>query len=201
MVKEMKKGLLFIHGKGGNAKEAEHYKKLFPEDDVDGLDYRAQTPWDAKEEFCRFFDSFNEKHNHIIIVAVSLGAFLALNAFKKKPIERAYFISPIVDMEELIRDMMKRANVTECELKQKKVVHTDLGEDLSWKYLSYVIKNPIRWNVPTKILYGGMDGLISVDTMKAFAKTHNADLTVMENGEHWFHTDEQMAFLDNWISK
>ena len=21
----------------------------------------------------------------------------------------------------------------------------------------------------------------------------------MENGEHWFHTDEQMKFLDNWI--
>ena len=33
----------------------------------------------------------------------------------------------------------------------------------------------------------------------AFAKTHGAELTVMEEGEHWFHTDEQMHFLDNWI--
>ena len=24
-------------------------------------------------------------------------------------------------------------------------------------------------------------------------------LTVMENGEHWFHTEEQMKFLDEWI--
>jgi len=26
-------------------------------------------------------------------------------------------------------------------------------------------------------------------------------VTVMEGGEHWFHTAEQMAFLDDWIGK
>ena len=25
-------------------------------------------------------------------------------------------------------------------------------------------------------------------------------LTVMPGGEHWFHTDEQLRFLDRWIS-
>ena len=24
-------------------------------------------------------------------------------------------------------------------------------------------------------------------------------LTVTESGEHWFHTEEQMRFLDDWI--
>ena len=28
-----------------------------------------------------------------------------------------------------------------------------------------------------------------------------ADVTVMKNGEHWFHTEEQMRFLDEWIMK
>ena len=28
---------------------------------------------------------------------------------------------------------------------------------------------------------------------------NNAELTVMPGGEHWFHTKEQMQFLDNWI--
>ena len=32
-----------------------------------------------------------------------------------------------------------------------------------------------------------------------FAKEHNTTLTIMEQGEHWFHTEEQMTFLDNWI--
>ncbi len=34
-----------------------------------------------------------------------------------------------------------------------------------------------------------------------FAKQTNATLTVMRNGEYWFHTEEQMKFLDEWINK
>ena len=28
-----------------------------------------------------------------------------------------------------------------------------------------------------------------------------AELTVMPEGEHWFHTPEQMRFLDAWLIK
>ena len=35
--------------------------------------------------------------------------------------------------------------------------------------------------------------------MAAFAEKHKAGLTVMQGGEHWFHTEEQMRFLDEWI--
>ncbi len=114
-------------------------------------------------------------------------------------IRLAYFISPIIDMEQLILDMMSWAGVTEIELKEKGVIPTSFGEDLSWEYLSYVHEHPVCWTVPTKILYGSRDNLTSYETVAAFAESHNAELTVMENGEHWFHTDEQMRFLDNWI--
>ena len=30
---------------------------------------------------------------------------------------------------------------------------------------------------------------------------HCANLTVMNDGEHWFHTDEQIFFRDNWLRK
>ena len=79
------------------------------------------------------------------------------------------------------------------------IIHTEFGEDLSWEYLSYVRSHPIKWNVPTQILYGEKDQLTSLATMKDFAEKHNAELSVMENGEHWFHTEEQMTFLDDWI--
>ena len=69
------------------------------------------------------------------------------------------------------------------------------------KYLCYVRDHPIQWRVPTNILYGRKDSLTSFETVCAFAEKHNAALTVMENGEHWFHTDEQMQFLDDWIRK
>ena len=35
--------------------------------------------------------------------------------------------------------------------------------------------------------------------MSDFASKMGISLTVMNNVEHWFHTDEQMNFLDDWI--
>ena len=43
--------------------------------------------------------------------------------------------------------------------------------------------------------------LDNIETIRDFAKKHHAALTIMEGGEHWFHTQEQMLFLDDWILK
>ena len=123
-----------------------------------------------------------------------------MNADIESYVDRAYFISPIVDMERLITDMMGWAGVTESELKEKGEIPTPFGEDLSWEYLCYVKDHPIKWSVPTDILYGDKDELTGIDVVTAFAKAHGARLTVMHDGEHWFHTDEQLLFLDNWIT-
>ena len=40
----MKTAVIYIHGKGGSAAESAHYEPLFPECDVIGFDYHAQTP-------------------------------------------------------------------------------------------------------------------------------------------------------------
>ena len=116
-----------------------------------------------------------------------------------KPIEKAMFISPIVDMEKLILNIMIWSNVTEEELHKEKVIETSFGETLSWEYLSYVRNHPINWHIPTNILYAENDNLTSLETITNFAHKLGASLTVMNNGEHWFHTEEEMAFLDNWF--
>ena len=195
----MKGLIVYVHGKGGSAGEAEHYKILFPRHEVIGFDYRSQTPWDAKEEFFTFFAEKKKQCTHLTLIANSIGAYFALTSLDETLVDRAYFISPIVDMEKLICNMMQWSNVTELELTEKREIATDFGETLSWEYLCYVRKHPIIWNVPTCILYGEHDNLTSIETVSAFAKQHHADLTVMSNGEHWFHTEEQMQFLDEWI--
>lgn len=124
-----------------------------------------------------------------------------MHALSGKQIEKAHFISPVVDMEKLIMDMMGWANVTEDELHNKQTIPTNFGETLSWEYLCYVRANPIQWEVPTRILYGEKDNLTSYRTISAFADQTHASLTVMKNGEHWFHNKEQMDFLDAWISE
>lgn len=195
----MNKAVIYIHGKGGSIAEAEHYKPLFPDRDVIGFDYKAETPWEARSEFAEFFDGIDSSYDSVIIAANSIGAFFAMNADIGKKAEKAYFISPVVDMEKLISDMMAWANVTETELHRRTEIETAFGETLSWEYLCYVRENPIRWDIPTHILYGEKDHLTSFETMSHFAGKIGATLTVMPDGEHWFHTDEQMAFLDKWI--
>ena len=193
--------ILYIHGKNGSAAECEHYKPLFPECEVIGLDYQTFTPWETGAEIRFAIEILKSEYDNIILIANSIGAFFSMNAGIDPVIKKAYFISPIVDMERLIADMVAWANVTEDELKEKGIIHTSFGEDLSWEYLIYVREHPIKWNAPTAILYGSKDNLTSFETISAFAEKHNAKLTVMENGEHWFHTEEQMRFLDDWIVK
>ena len=197
----MCKVVIYIHGKGGNAEEAEHYKELFTSCDVVGLNYTARFPWEAKKEFPLIFDSVCKHYESVQIVANSIGAYFAMNALSDKQIEKAYFISPIVNMQKLITDMMLWANVTDSELQDKKEIKTDFGETLSWNYLCYVKENPITWRIPTHILFGEKDNLTSYATISEFSKRINATLTIMKNGEHWFHTEEEMKFLDEWIKR
>lgn len=195
----MKNKIVYVHGKGGSAEEAEHYRGLFPEAEVVGFDYHAQTPWEAREEFPQFFAEKRKHCDHLMLIANSIGAFFSMSSLDDTLIDQAHFISPVVDMEKLIGNMMMWVNVTERELAEKSEIPTQFGETLSWPYLCYVREHPIVWQVPTRILYGEYDNLTSQETISTFTKRVGAELTVMQGGEHWFHTEQQMRFLDDWI--
>lgn len=195
----LKKAILYIHGKGGSYLEAEQYKKNCLGFDVIGIDYKSYFPWIAQNQIKSAYDEAHKEYDHILIIANSIGAYFAMHTLQNYEIGKALFISPVLDMERLILDMMSWANVSEKVLCEKGEVPTDFGETLSWKYLCFVRDNPIKWNVPTEILYAGNDNLTSRKTVDMFVTNHNANLTIMENGEHWFHTDEQITFLDKWM--
>lgn len=197
--REAADAVVYIHGKGGSAGEAARYRPLFPGCEVVGLDYRAFTPWEAGDELREAIEGLKRDHASLTLIANSIGAYFAMNAGIEGLIRKVFFISPIVDMEGLIVDSMERAQVTEAELKARGTVRGASGEELSWDYLRYVREHPLRWSVPTEILYGSRDALTSPDTIAAFAKKHGAKLTVMEGGEHWFHTEAQLRFLDAWL--
>ena len=145
----MKESVIYVHGKGGSAGEAEHYKPLFPNCEVIGFDYRSQTPWEAAAEFPAFFAERRKHSDRLTLIANSIGAFFAMSAPYETPIDRAFFISPIADMENLICNMMRWANVTERQLAEELEIPTDFGETLSWEYLCYARSHPVCWQVPT----------------------------------------------------
>lgn len=198
----MKNVVIYVHGKGGNAEEANHYKQFFDDNfEIIGFDYKSLNPWDAKIEFINYFNSIIPQYNKIYLIANSIGAYFSLISLSDMPIEKAMIISPVVDMERIILNMMKSENIAEDELISKKEIETSFGESLSWQYLNYVRKNTIHWDIPTNILFANNDNMTSVETMTNFANKINANQTTMKDGEHWFHTDEQMAFLDNWFKE
>lgn len=191
--------VLYIHGKGGSSSEAEHYRPLFPSSEVVGVDYDVSSPQNAVKTIRGCAKKLSLSYDKITLIANSIGAYFTMISGVDEYISRAYFISPVVEMESLITDMMKASGVTEEELSEKGTVVMPSGDTLSWEYLCFVRDHPVVWNAPTDVLYGEKDALVSYKSVYAFSVKHYASLTVMKNGEHWFHTEEQMRFTDNWI--
>ena len=72
------------------------------------------------------------------------------------------------------------------------------GETLSWPYLCWVREHPLRWRTPTQVLYGEADELTSYAVLDRFKRATGAQLTLLADGEHWFHTETQLAVLQTW---
>lgn len=101
--------------------------------------------------------------------------------------------------QETFADMMQRAGVTEQDLETRREIVTDFGQAISWNYLTWEQRHPVQnWRCHTTILYAGQDDMTGRETVEQFAAAHSAVLTVMENGEHWFHTSEHPAVLQAW---
>ncbi len=202
---------LFIHGKWGYKEEASAFALVACSKgyQVLGIDLPGHgerkgemdsfVPWKIVPELKAVLQYAKENWTTVSIRANSIGAYFCLLAFEHEVLERALFVSPILSMEQLIRTMMQWANVAESELQEKRVIPTAFGETLDWDYYQYVIYNRILdWHHPTVILYAGNDTMTSRDTVDRWVAQFEGRLTVMEHGEHWFHTDEQLAVLKGW---
>ena len=104
----MAKTMLYIHGNGGSPAEAERFRPLCPGWSVAGVGYCGAYPWTAKPAIEAAFLSALSS-GPAAVIANSIGAYYAMCALQGMPVEKALFISPVLDMEELIRRMMLRA--------------------------------------------------------------------------------------------
>jgi surfactin synthase thioesterase subunit len=139
---------------------------------------------------------------NINLFACSMGAYFSLLAYKDDPVQQSLFLSPVVDMESIITKLMTWFGVTEERLQQEQTISTPIGETLYWDYYCYVKENPITlWNSHTSILYGSKDELCDFATISDFTDKFTCNLEVMEDGEHFFHTEEQMSYYRNWLEK
>ncbi len=154
------------------------------------------------EDLKQIMEYAKESYQEIFLWACSMGAYFSLLAYKDEDIKKCLFLSPVVNMKVIIDNMMKWSSVTEEDLKVKKEIQTNFGQTLYWDYYEYVKNNPItNWNKKTSILYGSNDNLQDEKLIKDFANNFNCELSVLEGGEHFFHTEEQLNYYKKWINK
>lgn len=205
---------LFVHGKMGYKEEAKDFAEIvgkmgwqvlsidLPEHGERKDEKDSFYPWQAVPELTSVMEYIKEHWNQVALRANSIGAWFSMLSFANIKFEQCLFVSPILDMEQLIKNMMQWASVSEERLYQEKEIKTEFGETLSWKYLSYAKEHPITtWNSKTAILYGDKDNLTERTVIDNFAQRFHCNLYVMEGGEHWFHTPEQLAVLQQWEGK
>lgn len=140
--------------------------------------------------------------NSISLFACSMGAYFSLLSYSDNSLKQCLFLSPVVNMECIINNMMTWFNVSENRLREEKEISTPIGQTLYWDYYCYVKEHPIvDWNKETSILYGSEDDICELDVVSDFAKAFNCDLQVMEHAEHYFHTEAQLQYFRQWVKK
>ena len=101
----MKEAILYVHGKGGSVAESEHYKTLFPECEVVGVDYQTFTPWETGAEIRAAVEAMKAEDKRVILIANSIGAYFSMCAGIGHLTSRAYFISPQLLVVKLISEV------------------------------------------------------------------------------------------------
>ena len=202
---------LFLHGQSGHKEEGERFAQIanpkgwqvvaidLPQHGQRQGGAEPFLPWVVVPELEQVWQELQGRWKRIALRANSIGAWLAMLALAGKPVDTCLFVSPVVDMENLIQTMMTWAGVTEERLEREREIPTDFGQTLSWDYLKYVRQHPVHaFSAHTNILYGDQDNLVPQPVVECFARAEGAHLTVYPGGEHWFHTPEQMKVMGTW---
>ena len=195
------KVVIYIHGLKGSYKEADDYSFL-TDYDVKGLDYEDGNPWEVGPIIKEKFEKLIKPYEEVVVIANSIGAFYAYEYLCDCNIKHAFFISPLASMFKIIFDYIITGQVNKDELKGKGFVTADDGTVLSYDFYDKYSKNDYNgnWNVPTDILYGSRDELVYIENIADYLAAHPLSrLTIKRGAEHWFHTDEEKAFIKEWI--
>lgn len=165
----------------------------------DGIPCKVQN---CLGELNLVMDYIKDNWKCISLFACSMGAYFSLLAYKNDPINQSLFLSPVVNMERIIKNMMNWFKVDEEELQNKQIIETPIGQTLYWDYYCYVKENPIKiWNSPTEVLYGSMDNLCEAEVVFDFVKKFEGNILVMDEGEHYFHREKELKFFKEWVLK
>lgn len=192
--------IVYIHGQFGNKKEADFYSFYTNKHDVIGLDYQDGNPWEVKDKIIKEFEDIASRYKKVYVIANSIGAFYTYMYLSSFKIDMAFFISPLVNMKKVIEKLMKKNAISFDLLKEEKYITLKDGTKLSYDFYQS-LSDKDNWNVKTHILYGEKDKIVDHESIFNFVSNHDASLSIMKNGEHYFHTPGQLKYIRKWINQ
>lgn len=174
---------LFVHGHGGNKEEAQAFAEV-----VNPLGYQVigidlslmEMPEKVMSLLTDVAQYLKQNYRSINVRANSIGCWFSMQVFQQGGLDKALFVSPLLDMKTFI----------ECADHREK------------RYYEWVQSHPIeRWNTETFILRPRRDAVIAEKVYESFLSQHPCQVEIVENGEHRFHTTEQLEILRQWEYK
>ncbi len=173
--------------------------------DMSGYGERKDSP-----EICRVEDALRDletvwefahtETETIRLFGCSQGAYFCLLAYQDRPIRDALFLSPVLDMGQIIQGIMRQSDISEDMLREQQTIRLPYI-NLYWEYYQYVKTHPIlKWPVHTEILYGTGDTVCLRKSMEDFCRRFHAGFTLADS-EHYFHTPGQLALYKEWLEK
>ena len=139
----------------------------------------------------------------VYLFGCSIGAYFSMLAFRDHEIERTLFLSPVINMENLIKSMMNYCGVSEQRLSQERTIELENGATLDWDYYNFVRNNPVSppWANPISILYGSYDNLVTLKEITEFGARFKAKVDILDRGKHFFNSENELKTFDRWAEK
>lgn len=177
------KVFLFVHGHGGNKEEAQAFAEVANPMgyQVIGIDLPVmEMPEIVMDLLSDVTQYLKQNYRSINVRANSIGCWFSMLAFQQVGLDKALFVSPLLDMKTFIDS-------------------ADYKDD---RYYEWVLSHPIeRWDAETFILRPRRDAVVAEKVYDSFLSQHPCQVEIVENGEHWFHTAEQLEILRQWEMK
>ena len=150
----------------------------------DRQDDKAFNPIEASPEVRTFARLARSQSTEVSLLANSIGAYFSLCDTPAGTFERAWLISPLLDLEYYIRDMMAEYSVTDEQLEAQTVIDTPRGV-LDWPYLRFVEEHPAKLDTPIWIIRGDQDEMVPLGILSRFVGAPGVELVQIEGGQHF----------------
>ena len=165
----------------------------------DRQDDKAFTPMDASPEVRAFARLARSQSTEVSLLANSIGAYFSLCDTPAGTFERAWLISPLLDLEYYIRDIMAEYSVSDEQLEAQTVIDTPRGV-LERSYLRFVEEHPARLNAPSWMIRGDQDEMVPLNALSRFVGAPGVELVQVEGGQHFLgqppHLDTVVAWFE-----